>query len=666
MIRCLYIGNGKGSAKMDGQFLQIEKRFRTEIEGLRFIAALLVAIYHIWLGRVSGGVDVFFIISGYLITASIISKINKQGYLSFSKYFGGLLKRLLPNVLVILTVVAIATFWIIPSSIHGKTIKELIASLFYYQNLQLGFSHTDYLNSEQAKTPLEHFWAMSIQGQFYVIWFILFSFIVLLWKKLKTIHIHTTINIILIILFLGSLTFSIFQTSTNQQFAYFNPVARVWQFALGGLVYLNLFKIKIPVMFSNILGWIGLVGLILTGIIFDVSTMFPGYVALWPMTCAILILLSGNDPSHFGVEALLSRPILMKLGGISFGIYLWHWVLLSFYKYTIDTHISTLIGIGIILLSIALSAITTNLVEKPIRGSFGKPVRMRLGVFFAVVLCLMGTLGLNYKLNDSTHLKDLPPNHAFPGATAKADYQNKKNILPRIKYITNDKSDAYDDGGMIYQGAKVKPLTYGQKDAYQYHILLVGGSHSSHWLGALQQIAEKEKIKITHLCKANARFTMGEQDALSQKWMENTKDYIKKHKDDYDLVFTTADVGNDEETDVPQGFIDAFRYLESLDLPVFAVRDTPRLDVNAIEAYEKNKNVTIDVSKQLPDKNFQPMEDTGAKVYDYNNYIAPNHTFKPVRGNIFVFFDSSHMTNTFSRTLGPVIKDDLMRELKSA
>ncbi|WP_245392987.1 hypothetical protein [Staphylococcus coagulans] len=82
---------------------------------------------------------------------------------------------------------------------------------------------------------------------------------------------------------------------------------------------------------------------------------------------------------------------------------------------------------------------------------------------------------------------------------------------------------------------------------------------------------------------------MGEQDALSQKWMENTKDYIKKHKDDYDLVFTTADVGNDEETDVPQGLIDTFRYLESLDLPVFAVRDTPRLDINAIEAYEKIK-----------------------------------------------------------------------------
>lgn len=650
---------------MEPKFLQIEKRFRPEIEGLRFVAALLVAIYHIWLGRVSGGVDVFFIISGYLITASVISKVNKDGYLSFKKYFGGLLKRLLPNVLVILCVVAIATFFIIPSSIYSKTLKELIASLFYYQNLQLAFSNTDYLSAEQAKTPLEHFWAMSIQGQFYVIWFFLFTAIVFLWKKFKLIHIRTTINITLTIIFLFSLLFSIYQTNTHQQFAYFNPATRVWQFALGGIVYLNLFKVKMPVALSNFLGWIGLIGLLLTGVIFDVSTMFPGYIALWPMTCAVFILLSGNDSSRFGVEGLLSRPILMKLGGISFGIYLWHWVLLSFYKYTIDQHISTLMGIIIILLSILMSFVTTNFVEKPLRYSVGKKTGIRLGTFFVLTFCFICLLVYNYKFLDSSHVKNQPPNETYPGATAKANYQHTNKLLPRIKHITEDKSEAYDDGGMIYTGAKVKPLVYGQKKNYDYHILLVGGSHSSHWLGALQQIAEKEKIKITHLGKANARFSMGEQDALSKTWVVNANQYIKTHKDDFDMVFTTADVGNEEETEVPQGFIDEFKYLSQLNLPVFAVRDTPRLGVNAIESYEQNKNLKIDVSKQLPEKNFKKMEATGARVYDYNDYIAPNKMFKPVRGNVFVFFDSSHMTNTFSRTLGPVIKEDLMRELEN-
>lgn len=649
---------------MEPQFLSLEKRFRPEIEGLRFIAALLVAIYHIWLGRVSGGVDVFFIVSGYLITASVISKINKDGYLSLKKYFGGLLKRLLPNVLVVLIVVGVATFFIVPGSIYSKTIKELIASLFYYQNLQLAFSNTDYLNSEQAKTPLEHFWAMSIQGQFYIVWFLLFTMIVLIWKKFQKIHIKSVINILLILIFVSSFIFSIIQTHDNQPFAYFNPLARVWQFALGGLVYLNLFRLKLPSMISNVLGWLGLMGLIMTGIIFDVSTMFPGYIALWPMTCAIFILLSGNHPSSWGVERLLSLPILMKLGGISFGIYLWHWVLLSFYKYTIDQHVSFIMGCLIIFISIVLSMLSTSFIEKPLRQTKGKISFIRVGTLFAIAFCLISFSVVNYKWMGNASVNNPPPNREFPGATADAHYKNKKHILPDIRRVTEDKSEAYKDGGMIYKGAEVKPLTYGQKSNYKYHILLVGGSHSSHWLGALQQIAEKEKIKITHLGKANARFTLGKQDALSEAWVKNANQFIEKNKEEFDLVFTTADVGNANEPEVPQGFIDEFKYLNQLNLPIFAVRDTPRLQQNAIETYEQNKNFSVDVSAQLPEKNFDEMEATGAKIYDYNNYITPNKTFRPIRGNVIVYFDSNHMTNAFSHTLGPVIKDDLLYELK--
>ncbi|MDM8328671.1 acyltransferase, partial [Staphylococcus felis] len=133
------------------QFISIEKNFRPEIEGLRIVAALLVAIYHIWFGRVSGGVDVFFVISGFLITTSIISKVNKNGYLSPSIYFGNLLKRLLPGVLTVLFFVSIFSFFILPRNILMKTSKEIFASLFYFENIQLAFSNTNYLDSEQMK-----------------------------------------------------------------------------------------------------------------------------------------------------------------------------------------------------------------------------------------------------------------------------------------------------------------------------------------------------------------------------------------------------------------------------------------------------------------------------------------------------------------------------------
>src|SRR5699024_6930487 len=151
---------------MNQPIINIERKFRPEIEGLRVVAALLVAVYHIWFNRVSGGVDVFFVISGFLITTSIISTINRTGEFHCWPYISKLMKRLFPSVFSILGVVLFLSFFILPQSILGKTIREVIASMFYYQNWQLAISSTDYLDASQMKTPVQHFWALSIQGQF--------------------------------------------------------------------------------------------------------------------------------------------------------------------------------------------------------------------------------------------------------------------------------------------------------------------------------------------------------------------------------------------------------------------------------------------------------------------------------------------------------------------
>src|SRR5690625_1053060 len=170
---------------MNQPIINVERKFRPEIEGLRVVAALLVAIYHIWFNRVSGGVDVFFVISGFLITTSIISTINRTGEFRFWPYISKLIKRLFPAVFFILGIVLLMSFLFLPPSILDKTIREVIASMFYYQNWQLAISSTDYLDSSQMKTPVEHFWALSIQGQFYLIWFIIFTFILFVIKRLR-------------------------------------------------------------------------------------------------------------------------------------------------------------------------------------------------------------------------------------------------------------------------------------------------------------------------------------------------------------------------------------------------------------------------------------------------------------------------------------------------
>src|SRR5690625_646832 len=335
--------------------IDIERKFRIEIEGLRFVAALLVAIYHVWFNRISGGVDVFFVISGFLITSSIISSINKTGELEFWPYISKLMKRLFPAVFFTLAIVLVLSHFFLPQTITQKTIQEIVASMLYYENWQLAISSTDYLNSSQMKTPVQHFWALSIQGQFYLIWFIIFTFILYFVKKFNVINVIKILNIILLSVFSISLVYSIYLTNVNQPLAYFHTFTRLWEFALGGLVCINLSYFKPSKTTSFIIGWLGLIGLILTGIIFDVSNMFPGYIALWPMVCAVFIILSSEQKSSYGVNILLGSKMMVKLGGISFGIYLWHWILLQFYYYNFTNRPDLFVGILIIILSILFS-----------------------------------------------------------------------------------------------------------------------------------------------------------------------------------------------------------------------------------------------------------------------------------------------------------------------
>ncbi|UTH14496.1 acyltransferase [Macrococcus equipercicus] len=183
---------------MKNEEVKIKKKFRPEIEGLRAVAAILVAVYHIWFGRVSGGVDVFFVVSGFLITTSLLSKVRRTGTVNFFDFIFGLLKRLLPSAFFVLYTVIIFSYIFIDQSQWVQIIKEVFASSFYYENWQLALSATDYLDQSNEKSPVQHFWAMSIQGQFYLIWFLIFTFAIKFFNKniRKTLAVFFTLLLI--------------------------------------------------------------------------------------------------------------------------------------------------------------------------------------------------------------------------------------------------------------------------------------------------------------------------------------------------------------------------------------------------------------------------------------------------------------------------------------
>jgi len=251
--------------------------------------------------RVSGGVDVFFVVSGFLITTSLLSKYARDGYIQFFNFIGGLLKRLLPQAVTVLIFVTVVSYFILPEVRHIDTIKEIFASLFYYENWQLAITGTDYLDQNNAKSPVQHFWAMSIQGQFYLIWFLIISATVIIYTKTKF-EMKNILLAILSVLFFISLAYSVYLTEVNQPWAYFDTRTRVWEFAVGGILMIFIFKAKLPAILSTILGWGGLIGLTITGFIMDVGASFPSYIALWPVTAAVFVMLAGQNPTSFGVE----------------------------------------------------------------------------------------------------------------------------------------------------------------------------------------------------------------------------------------------------------------------------------------------------------------------------------------------------------------------------
>lgn len=661
---------------MDKNIIDIERKFRPEIEGLRIVAALLVAIYHIWFGKVSGGVDVFFVVSGFLITTSIISTINKTGEFKFWPYISKLMKRLFPLAFIIILVVLILSIFFLPSTIFDKTIKETFSSMFYYQNWQLAISNTDYLDANQMKSPFEHYWAMSIQGQFYIIWFILFSGILLLIKKYGLSNGKRLVNVVLGFLFIVSFIYSVYLTAINQPLAYFITFTRVWEFALGGLLCINLSSIKISNIAAEIIGWIGLIGLILTGALFDVSTMFPGYIALWPMTCALLIILSGNKETKYGVKNFLSMPIMIKLGGVSFGIYLWHWVLLSFYKYNISENPGIVAGLLIILLSIALSFVTTKYIETPIRNAkFNKLAFKRIGYIALVnILLITGLVSHNQyvKIQD----KKAVANKDYPGALSiNLDKDKIKENKPKPEFanVFDDLPQSHlDNSNQSMSKSEVKVGKYGKKKDYKATIALVGSSHSEHWLGAVIKAAEENDYRVINITRSGTRFSTGyKKNTLQDDWVKNVENYLEK-ADDIDLVLSHVTASDTESEKIQQQMVDQLlKVKNNYGIEVMALRDIPRYDFNVSEELEKHgEKDTIERmnkgNRQLDEAFWEQIsnEEKDLPQFDPSEYFKVNGKYRPIIGNIVVYRDMDHMTNTYSETFGPILGDEIKKVVK--
>ncbi len=664
-----------------------ESVFRPEIEGLRALACALVAIFHIWLGRVSGGVDVFFVVSAFLITTGLTGQIERSGTIQFTLFWGRLIKRLLPAALLVLGAVILASLLLMPKSRWKETIEEVAAAAAYMENWLLAYKSVDYLAQHEAVSPLQHFWALSAQGQIYFAWPLLFAAVAFVARRSQFAFRQAMLGT-LALLFTASLAYSIVLTSDNQPFAYFNTFARIWEFCIGAVLALVLPKLRLAASIRLAAGWIGLLAILSCGLVLHVSRVFPGYAALWPTLGAALVIVAGTSGNAVGADRFLSSKPMVALGGISYGVYLWHFPILVFVRLVREPFPLTFIdGLGILAASLVLAYLTNRLIESPARHSaIGKNKPWHAFAFGAA--CMMPiVIGLGLWSVRYAHVKRLATTVAavghpnYPGALAlKAEfrYQGERNVpvYPGPLVVAYDR-DYTRGAGCDQPSAETMPTlcTITAPGDAKLTIAVVGGSHSAQWLPALRDIAEQERWRVISFTKSNCPFHLGEivEDTEVDScigWNENVLKHLLTLKPD--VIFTTSTRHSDDGELVPQGYREVWAKLAPSGIKVIAIRDNPNLgfDVSAcvelhgIDAAKCSRRRAEMFAQPNP---LQPLQShlPHVRFIDLSDYFCDRNVCPPVVGNVLIYRHMNHITATYARTLAPMLRGEMLRALEA-
>ena len=369
------------------------QRFRPDIEGLRAVAVGLVLLFHGYGRPVTGGfvgVDVFFVISGFLITSLLLAEQIRNGRISIMGFYARRVRRILPASALVVILTVVAAYHYLGFITGNDVATDAKWTAVFSANIHFALIGTDYLGSLQPPSPLQHMWSLGVEEQFYVVWPGLFLLLVVIVRGAR--HRNALAATLLLIIGL-SLTWSVVETMSDVTWAYFSPLTRAWELALGALV-----AVLAPTIGRLSAGWptqlialCGLIGIGLSAFVIDASTPYPGSAVALPVVSTALVIAAGcANVDTFVGRALSVRP-MQWLGARSYSLYLWHWPLLIIAAQYVGDELSRWQNTGLLLIAVIASALSYRLVENPIRRA--RVLRSRTGLSLAIGAALIvGTI----------------------------------------------------------------------------------------------------------------------------------------------------------------------------------------------------------------------------------------------------------------------------------
>ena len=441
-----------------------------QIQGLRALAALLVTIFHAKLlpgGFI--GVDIFYVISGYLITGLILREIENTGKLDLQTFYQRRIKRLLPTSVFVLFVTAIVGMFVLPAITRDALGRDLFAAATYISNYFFAWWENDYQNLDATPSPFIHYWSLAVEEQFYVVWPI---FILLLSRYGK----RAVFRGIAAVTFL-SLLLSIYQTQTSPIWAFYSLPTRAWELGFGALL------LFVPDTFwkNKFIPWLGVIGIALASFRFDEKTAFPGINALLPVvSTAILIGSIAIWPR--ALNDLSNNRIAQWLGAISYPLYLWHWPALVLPSSALGRPLRIRERIFCIILTIILAHFTSKYIEQPIRHK--KIAGKKIYQFFAATTVISLVAGVIISFSSSSMITVKGTDYRF-------------NLVEVMQKPAVYGDDCHSNYGETESGE----CTYGDLNS-ETTIVLYGDSHAAQWFPTLLKLVNEKGFKLVSLTKS--------------------------------------------------------------------------------------------------------------------------------------------------------------------